>query len=326
MPVTLRDIAKRLNLSHATVSFVLNDRRDVAIPETTRRRVLEMANEMGYRPNRAARALVMGRTNILGVWMPSVRHHFYAEVLDELSIESRRLGYETLYHRAEFDESDRRPFDWPIDGMLAVDVADLVREVPSIDIPMVAVGAFVDERLDAVVVDLHAGAEAAVDHLAEVAGRRVAFVKVNPRRDGRDTGYEAALNRIGGVPEVIQSEGTSTTRIQAAVREHVRRRGMPDGFFAANDLTAISVQKGLASEGYFPPRDYVIAGFDGIADTETSSLTTVVQPVQELAANAIGMLIRRIRDPQLPRQYRLLAPKLEVRDSSRRLIRIAETA
>ena len=71
MPVTLRDIAKRVNLSHATVSFVLNDRQDIAIPQVTRERVMKVAEELGYRPNRAARALVKGQTQMVCLRLPT---------------------------------------------------------------------------------------------------------------------------------------------------------------------------------------------------------------------------------------------------------------
>jgi LacI family transcriptional regulator len=328
MAVTLRDIAKRLNLSHATVSFVLNDRRDVAIPETTRQRVMQAAKEMGYRPNRAARALVMGKTNMVGIWMPPVRHQFYAEVLDALSLACQRHGYETLYHRASYD-APTRPFEWPIDGVIAVDVRDLLvlSSAPE-TMPVVSVGAFIDKRYDHIEVDLKAGAHEVVSHLIHVAGRRSVHVKTTERRDGRDDGYEAAIAEAGGTPEVIIANGTDPRQVQLAVRDHVRRRGVPDSLFAGNDITALAAIRGMADLGYYPPRDFVIAGFDGIHDAETMSpaITTACQPVRELAEGAIEMLLQRLREPQLPVQSRLLAPTLAIRETSLRTIRVAESA
>jgi LacI family transcriptional regulator len=329
MAVTLRDIAKRLNLSHATVSFVLNDRRDVAIPETTRQRVLQAAKEMGYRPNRAARALVMGRTNIFGVWMPSVRHHFYAEVLDSLSEVCRRHGYETLYHRADFKAPNVRPFEWPIDGVIAVDVRDLLVEGPAPEaIPLVSAGAFVDPRHDHVAVDLAAGAREVVNHLVHAAGRRVLYVKKSERRDGRDEGYETALATAGGTPEKLICGGSDPRQVQQTVREYIRRRDLPDAVFGEDDAVALAAIRGLADLGYFPPRDLVVAGFDGIRDGEVASpsLTTVIQPVTELAETAIEMLLTRLREPQAPIQSATLLPRLAPRDTSHRVMRIAESA
>ncbi|MGV3613772.1 MAG: LacI family DNA-binding transcriptional regulator [Fimbriimonas sp.] len=329
MAVTLRDIAKRLNLSHATVSFVLNDRRDVAIPEITRQRVLQAAKEMGYRPNRAARALVMGRTNIVGVWMPAVRHHFYAEVLDALSQACRKHGYETLYHRADFANPNVRPFEWPIDGVIAVDVRDILEVGPAPEaMPVISAGAFVDPRHDHVAVDLEAGARGVVSHLVHVAGRRTVYVKVTERRDGRDVGYEAAIAEAGGSPERILASSSDPRQVQLAVREHVRRRGVPDALFCSNDAIALAAIRGMADLGYYPPRDFVIAGFDGIGDSETMSpaVTTVCQPVAELAETAVEMLMTRIREPHLPIQSRLLTPTLAIRETSQRTIRVAESA
>lgn len=328
MAVTLRDIAKRLNLSHATVSFVLNDRRDVAIPETTRQRVMLAAKEMGYRPNRAARALVMGRTNIVGVWMPPVRHQFYAEVLDALSLSCRKHGYETLYHRASM-EHPFRPFEWPIDGVIAVDVRDLlVLGTAPEAMPVISVGAFVDPRHDHIEVDLKKGAHEVTAHLIHVAGRRSVYIKTTERRDGRDDGYEAALAEAGGVPEVVVANGSDPRQIQLAVREHVRRRGIPDSIFAGNDATALAAIRGMADLGYYPPRDFIIAGFDGIhaAETMSPAITTVCQPVAELAESAVEMLMLRLREPHLPIQSKHLMPTLAIRETSLRTIRVAESA
>lgn len=326
MAVTLRDIAKRLNLSHATVSFVLNDRRDVTIPEATRRRVMDMAKEMGYRPNRAARALVSGRTSIIGVWIPSIQFRFYAEVLDTVSLACRRAGYETLFHRAYLDDG-RRPFDWPIDGVLAVDVNDCIDNlVESESIPLVCAGAYVHPKFDSVEVDLRSGARTMASHLIEVGGKRLVMLKLKPDEDGRDEGYAEAVLAAGGKPDFILANSAESGRIQQAVREYVRHHGLPDGIFSVNDNAALATKRALADLGYYPPRDIVLGGFDGIHDAEAASISTMAQPVKVLADRAVEMLIERIQNPTMERRHELLQPELLVRDTSARLVRIAETA
>lgn len=323
MAVTLRDIAKRLNLSHATVSFVLNDRRDVTIPEITRQRVLEMAKEMGYRPNRAARALVSGKTNIIGVWIPTIRHRYYAEVLDAINMACRREGYETLFHRA-YMEDGRRPFDWPIDGVIAVDVQECLETMSQNDPgAIVAAGAYVDRRFDSVEVDLKAGAYAMAAHLIESGGSKLVMLKPSDGSDGRDEGYQQALSEAGGEPRYIYTGRSEPTVIQEAVRTYVRRNGLPDGIFGTNDQVALAALRALADLGYYPPRDIVVGGFDGIHDAQVASLSTVVQPVEQLASKAVAMLLARIRNVDLPRQFEVLSPELVIRDTSDRTFRIA---
>ncbi len=329
MPVTLRDIAKRLNLSHATVSFVLNDRRDVAIPEATRQRVWQAAREMGYRPNRAAQALVKGKTNIVAVWTPSICHRYYAEVLDAVSVACRRHGIETLYHRADFDDLNVRPFAWPIDGVIAVDVRDLLVKGPAPEsTPVISVGAFVDERHDHIKVDLTAGAFEAVSHLVRNAGGRVIHVKTNDREDGRDEGYRGALAAYGASPELVIADSREPIRIRQAVREHVRRNGVPDAIFGGNDLTALAAMAGMADLGLRAPHDYLIAGFDGIREGELNepSLTTVCQPIEAMATRAVELLLARLEEPTAPRFSETLVPNLVARGTTTRTLRIAASA
>ena len=125
MAVTLRDIAKSLNLSHATVSFVLNERHDVAIPDTTRQRVFVAAREMGYRPNRAARALVMGRTQMIALASPPVNRSPYGELFERFVATARLSSYETLL--MDLGSS----VEWAVDAMLQIDAPAICRGLPA---------------------------------------------------------------------------------------------------------------------------------------------------------------------------------------------------
>ena len=165
MPVTLRDIAKHVNLSHATVSFVLNDRGDVAIPETTRNRILEAAKELGYQPNRAARALARGKTQMVALWIPSSYNPFYAQVLYYMQSCVRRSQYDMIYYQTYFGTDDLddklRSLSWPVDAILAIDsmyLLETLANAPELaDRPIVSIGAYSHLSRDSVSIDLGAG-------------------------------------------------------------------------------------------------------------------------------------------------------------------------
>src|SRR5581483_7026429 len=95
MPVTIRDVARRLNLSHTTVSRVLSGRADISISETTRQRVEKAAKEMGYSPNRIARALVTGRTHVIAILLAELQA-YHAEVVRHLQLPVLQQGYEII--------------------------------------------------------------------------------------------------------------------------------------------------------------------------------------------------------------------------------------
>jgi DNA-binding LacI/PurR family transcriptional regulator len=329
MAVTLRDIAKELNLSHATVSFVLNDRRDVAIPEVTRKRVMEAAQRLGYRPNRAARALALGRTQMIAIWMPTTYNPFYAGALYHIQEVMRDTDYEAIVCQAYFGEAieDRRerPLDWPVDGVLAVDCAlarkDLFGAGTALDTPIVHVGVYVDRGGDHVEVDLAAGVRDAMAHLKAIGRKRIAFVTVrNPvdDRDPRRAAYCDAVELVGNKPEIIECASGNPDVVRDAVSAYIASKGAPDAMLCYNDQLAISANRGARLQGLRVPQDIAVVGCDGleISAYVEPPLTTIAQPVREMCALGWEFLLNRIRDPKLPPQRATLNPQLIIREST----------
>lgn len=322
MAVTLRDIAKHLNLSHATVSFVLNDRRDVAIPEPTRERVIQAAKELGYRPNRAARALVSGRTQMVALCLPEFGHPYYERVFKTLFDICRESGYEVLVSETMAGHS-RRAIDWPVDGILVVDGYDVIKRGDFPDhTPVISIGTYVDRSIDNVRVDLMGGAIQATNHLFDQGCRRIVYVGDVPFpdfSDERETAYENVLRLADLSPERVTPLRPDAEEVRRTVREYVRGRGRPDAFFCSSDHVAFATIRALADLGYRVPQDCAVVGYDGIEAGELSvpSLTTVVQPVQAMCRRALEFLLNRLRDPSAPPQSSTMTATLIVRESSR---------
>lgn len=329
MAVTLRDIAKRLNLSHATVSFVLNDRRDVAIPETTRQRVLEAAKEMGYRPNRAARALVSGRTLMVGIWVPSVRQPYYAEWLDELSAAARRRDREILYHRADANAPRLKPFDWPVDGVVAVDVADLLSIGPAPEaVPVVSTGAQVDLRHDVVGIDLNAGVREAVSELIGNGARRICYVQDDFSTATEDQVFVTSASAAGVQAERLVGAFSDLSLLRKAVREQLVSRGAADGYLTQTDELAAEVIEELAAAGLEAPRDFSLIGGGSARSTGPAGreLTRLSVPVAELAERAMAQLDRRWDGEKGEPRHEWVAPQLSLGGTSQRVTRLVESA
>lgn len=322
MPVTLRDIAKHLNLSHATVSFVLNERHDVSIPDSTRQRVMVAARELGYRPNRAARALVMGRTQMLAIWLPSLTEGYYARVFKALYTPSRAAGYDTIYCEASTTDRTSQPFDWPVDGVIAVDVENLLQESPPPShMPVVVVGTNVAPTGDRVSISLESGAVEAVMHLVESGARRVAHLTIDHQLDdphGRNSAYQRVVRTAGLHSELILAPDPDPSAVRATLTSYVAQHGLPEGLFCYNDDLALVALRVLSDLGKSAPTDCRVVGFDGLARDPflTPSLSSVDQPVEEMASLALEFLMKRLKEPNSPDLFAELPTKLVVRESS----------
>jgi len=179
------DVAKLAGVSRATVSYVFNGRRDGAVvPDATRRRVMAVAEELGYRPNRAAQALKTGRTQTVALWAALVSTPFYATVLQHLQDQIEADGYElfiTGSHRSD-------PLGMnalAVDGLLAVDKLTELNEfarriaagtAPGRRLPVVSMGPYYSAHFDHVGVDLYSGTREALEHLRSTGRRRFAYV------------------------------------------------------------------------------------------------------------------------------------------------------
>lgn len=322
MAVTLRDIARQLDLSHVTVSLVLNDRRDVTISEETRARVLEMAKKMGYRPNHAARALAMGRTQMIALWMPSPAKLYYGKVFDTLYGLNRAIGYETVFCLADYDDASRKPYDWPVDGIIAVDTYELVGkfELPK-GIPVVTLGSQADIRSDSVTVDIYGGATLATQHLVDIGCKRLAHVTTErplSERTGRSTAFQAVVAEAGLKSEMIVCEPGGSARVREGVRAYITENGLPDGMFCYSDDFAFATIRALVDLGYRPGIDCKIVGFDNVSESEysTPSVTSVSQPLEEMCKIGMHFLFNRIREPELPRQVSTIGMKLVPRETT----------
>jgi LacI family transcriptional regulator len=329
MAVTLRDIAREVNLSHATVSFVLNDRRDVAIPEVTRKRVMEAAARMGYRPNRAARALALGKTQMIALWLPSTHNPFYATALYHVQQVMRESDYEAIVCQAQFGESieDRRsrPLDWPVDGVLAIDCAlarkDLFGAGTALNTPIVHAGVYAQRDGDYVAVDLAHGVRAAMEHFRGLGRKRIAFVNVeNPvdTIEPRIQAYCDEQDKAGLPAEVIRCASGVRSNVRATVAEHFRSQGRPDALLCYNDQVAIAANRALRDLALRVPLDVAVIGCDGLEIDEyvEPPLTTIAQPVEEMCRIGWDYLMNRLKDPGLAPQRTVLRPDLIIREST----------
>jgi len=326
--VTIKDVARRANVSVATVSRALNGHQNVA--EAVRKRVLSVADELRYSPHHAARSLSSRRTQTIGVVLPDLYGEFFSELMRGIDQVARERGLHLLvssYHGHPQEQGVAlRTMRGRVDGLLLmspfVDGAESLAEELPAAMPVVLMNsALAASGRASVGVDNHGGAMAMMQHLLEAGHRRIAFIAgPDDNFDARERlrGYRDALSAgaPGVEPWVLPGDfdEASGHRAGQALLEAAQR---PDAVFAANDMMALGCLFALSQGGVRVPDDIALAGFDDIPLSRYvhPALTTMRVEIAELGARAIRQLLEPAT-PEAPGQHALLAPRLVTRQSS----------
>jgi len=331
-PRTIKEIAAVAGVSKSTVSRVLNDTPGVS--PKARELVRSAIARTGYQPNRAARSLVTRATGSIGLVVSEAHGRifsdpFFASVVRGATQVVRPLGIHLVLMLAE----DQRARDHLLEYLRHghVDGVLFVSTHASDPLPRILVA----ERLPAVLsarpasrlpisyvdVDSVAGARLAVDHLVERGRRRIATIagpQDMPAGQDRLRGWQEALAALG-LPAGPVAYGDFDRGSGARAMEELLAGGADfDGLFVASDLMALDALAVLREHALRVPEDVALVGFDdSVAATQARpALTTVRQPVEEMAKALTLTLLDRIGDPDAPITSRIFPPKLVVRAST----------
>ncbi len=334
-PVTIRDVAKRLNLSITTVSRALDGYDDVA--EDTRQRVIKAAQEMGYTPNQAARQLRRQRTDTIGYILPAEKPRFadpfFAEFIAGLGDEAAAYNFDLLVTSAPPDtESEHQAYQrWvhghKVDGLVInrLRLYDWrVQYLSQIGFHFVTQERSLDP-LDyvSVEVDGQRWFKILVDHLVSLGHKRIAYIGAAPDlkiQSDRFLGYHDGLQSAGLTFDaglVVEGDLTAEGGYRAATRL-LSLPEPPTAIACVDDMTAIGVLHAARAFGRRVGADLAVSGFDGIEGFEHTQppLTTVNQPVYQIARQMVQMLVKLIAGDPLCEKHAQVEPVLEIRAST----------
>lgn len=325
--VTAAEVARRAGVSQPTVSLILTRNPKARVAPETRERVLRIAAEIGYRPNRLAQALVARRSFAIGVIVPGFDNPFYARVLSGAEKVAAEEGYAVLL--CEMGALDVLQHlnalrDRQIDGVILAGMAASTLPAAALEDLNVVLINQPSTRFASVGGDsLKAGMMAAA-HLLELGHRHLAFIgpaNSIPAFRFRERGFVQALRAAG-----VSMPGDLMVRVDASIegglagmRRLLALRERPTAVFCANDLVALGAHKACGAAGVQLPRDLSILGCDDIEMTTlvTPELSTVGLPKRELGARAVRLLLRQIEEgPREPPPAQVLPPRLVVRGST----------
>ncbi|MFB7916636.1 LacI family DNA-binding transcriptional regulator [Streptomyces sp. NPDC056061] len=331
---TLEEVAARAGVGRGTVSRVINGSPRVSAH--TREAVEAAVAELGYVPNRAARALAGNRTDAIALVVPEPETRFFAEpyfsdIVRGVGAALADTDMQLLLTLVGNDRERRRLAQYltahRVDGVLLVSVhADdpLPDLLEQLGMPAVMSGRrSADEPLAAVDSDNFEGARAAVDHLVSRGRRHIATITgrldvYGARR--RLDGYREALRDAGIAPdEQLVAQGDFTEEGGArAMRELLARRPGADAVFAASDVMAAGARQVLREAGRRIPDDVALVGFDdsAVARHMDPALTSVRQPIEEMGRTMTQVLLQEIGGESRERPQIVLPTELVVRDSS----------
>ena len=332
MAITIRDIARELNLSAMTVSRALAPEASASVKPGTRKLVEEAALRLGYHPNRSARALASGRTFVVGLWISHLHSSVYSQIAKACQKASAATELQTVINEMDwhfYDDHAHRQFQWPVDGVLAVDppplpeMEKLLGPAPWRDIPRVHLGAGqnVPWSGDSVFVDLGAGTRAAIEHLLRIGRRRIAYLSPPNCDQAGQCHYDAyvsAMKSAGLMPRCIVSPGWDLPAARRATIHSIAQDGAPDAIYCHHDEFAIAAFRGARDLELRVPHDCAIIGCEGNDFMEyfDPPLSTIAMPIEAMCATALQLLQQRIAQPQTPPQQLTLPFEFLARGSS----------
>jgi LacI family transcriptional regulator len=327
--VTLKAVAQHLGLTAGTVSAVLNDSAAArSIPEHTRKRILDAARELNYRPNFLARSLRVQRTFSIGVIAAEIGDAYAGVVVGgiEAYLSEKNYFFLTVAHRHDprlLETYSQMLLARGIEGLITIDTSI---EAPPI-LPTVAVAGHQSaQNVTNITLDHRHAAMLALQHLKQLGHSRIAFLKGQAKSSDSATRWAAIQDTahelgISIAPElVLQLEGMeSTPELGYPYGKALLARNVPfTALFAYNDISAIGAMRAFQEAGLRIPQDISVVGFDDIslASFSIPALTTVRQPLTKMGRIAAETVVDRIEDRQPFTPEIAVEPQLIVRDST----------
>ena len=326
--ITLRQLAEHLGLSRPTISTILNDVPEATrFPEETRRRVVESAKKLGYRPNYFARSLGRKRSYLIGVIAPDFGNGYEGALLSGFERRLLNTGYTSFVSNHFWSPPVLQRHvetlrDRGAEGLLLIDSTP--SESPGI--PVVTICTARSPKWSTrVSIDNAFGIREAINHLAGLGHREIAFIKGpvgNGDTEDRWNAVLATCKKLGirvDPPLTVQLERLERHAEEGriATQKLLRLGKRFTALVAYNDISALSAMTALREAGHKVPEDVSVMGFDDIefASIAYPALTTIRQPLQEMGATAAELLIRKLTNDESVQNIRV-RPELIVRSST----------
>tara|TARA_R110002096_G_scaffold6206_4_gene28539 strand:+ start:6670 stop:7689 length:1020 start_codon:yes stop_codon:yes gene_type:complete len=328
---TLRDVARKAQVSVSTVSRVIN--QEPLVKRDTRQKVESAIDELGYRPNRVAQRLrsINTKNKLIGLVLPDIQNPFYVDVVRGVEEAAYQQKFAVMI--GNFDQSEEKEKIFlevlqseSIDGLIVAPYRNRdqhIRKVIENGYPVVCIDrGLVGIDVDVIKVNNEAGAFAAIDYLIGLGHKRIAHITGHPTiptTNERIAGYERAMQQsdLPVDPELIRSSDSSYQSGADLMHELLAIAAPPTAVFTANNLLTLGALKTIHERGLDVPNDISIVGFDDMywSMSLNPPLTAVRQSGYEIGSRAAEVLLQKIAHPDRSTSSVVLDTELMVRES-----------
>jgi DNA-binding LacI/PurR family transcriptional regulator len=333
---TSYDVARRARVSRATVSFVMNEVSEAKISARTRNRVLKAAQDLGYFPDAAGKALARRKTeNIALVYTQSYHHlachSIIPRLIDGLMSVVHQNRLRLMIDSVEEGTSGTNLLALAranhIDGLIMLEPRTGDRQLLALardGFPVVLIGSLPGVKLCSIDIDNREAARLVVEHLISLGHERIGCITNAPLQftaaAARLAGYQAAL-KDHGIPfrrSLVRFGGFSPESGRVAMKNMLRLRPLPSAVFVASDEVALGALRATGEAGLSVPRDIALFGFDNIVDSRYASppLSTVSFPVEDHGRRSAEMLFELMNGRISPPHHETTPFALVIRESS----------
>lgn len=317
MAIKLTDVAKKAGVSPTTVSRVINNYGSLS--QKTIDKVHAAMKELNYQPNSLARSLQGKNTQLIGLIFPSVANPFFGELVEKLESKLFDRGYKSiLCNSANNKEKERNYLNMlaanKVDGIIAGAHNLGIQEYENLDLPIVSFDRALANSIPIVGGDNYQGGYLATEHLYQQGAKNISIITGSNASDSptndRLNGYLDFLKEKKITPNVFRFESFEHSLVLKNMKiKRILTEETIDGLFCTDDLTALLVRNNCQELGLAIPDDLQLIGYDGtrFIQEHFPQLTTIIQPIDELAELLVNLLIQRITypDKELETIYKL---------------------
>ncbi len=320
---TIKDVAKKANVSVATVSRVVNNTGYVN--HETRKIVQDVIEELNYIPNELARSLFRKKSNIMGLIVPHISTYFFAELIESLEDEITKKGYKLMIFNSKDDIELEKKYinvfsQYNIDGLILVANSECISYYKKLSIPILTIDHIIDSEIPSITSDNVQGGELAARKLISTGAKNILHFR-------GPSVLITVIDRARGFYQVMDESNIDVYSFDLDFRVpdlkdiemFIKKHPNVDGIFCSSDIIAIYVISVLTKLGYKIPDDVQVVGFDNIelCNVLIPKITTIAQPIVDLGITAIDKLIKMIKKEPLEEMHSILPVYLVERESTK---------
>lgn len=321
---TIKDVAKKANVSVATVSRVINNTGYVN--HETRKIVQDAIEELGYVPNELARSLFRKRSNIIGLIVPHISTYFFAELIESIEDAVTNNGYKLMIFNSKDDMELEKKYlnvlnQYNIDGLILVANTKSTKEYMKLGIPILTIDHIIDKSVPSITSDNVLGGELAARKLVDSGCKNIIHFR-------GPSDLITVVDRARGFYQVIDENDIESYSFDLDfkapdikdIEMFIKKHPDVDGIFCSSDIIAFYAISVLKKLGYKIPEDVQVIGFDNIelSDVLLPRLTTIEQPILKIGKEAITILQKLIKKEPIADLHHVLPVSLIERETTKK--------